>query len=96
MTRELPGNGPEAASHLEHALPAHRAIVDQAAKEGCPRRLRKPGGAPEFAVDAAKESARGGIVGQVGTALVPEIVHWILVPPEANAAGDVVGGLRQG
>src|SRR6185295_13811997 len=93
---ELRRNRAETASDFEHAPSAQRRIIDEAAKERLPRPLREPGGAPEFAVDAAEETARGRVVGQVGPPPMPEIVHWMLVPPETDAAGDVVGGGRQG
>jgi len=95
LPRELRGHRAEAAPDLEDAAPAQRGIVKQPAEQRRARRLREPGGAPELAIDAAEEGARGRVIRQVGPPQVPEIVHWVLVPPEANSAGDVVGGLRQ-
>ena len=58
--------------------------------------MREPGGAVKRLINAREERARRFVIGELGPLPVPEIVHRMLVPPAANAAGNVVFGLRQG
>src|SRR5207248_381873 len=87
---ELGGDRAEAAADFEHAAPAPRVVVDESREERRAARVREPGGTMKRLVYSREELARALVVGKVGPPPVPEIVHRMLVPPEANAAGNIV------